>query len=85
MTINERRNLPIWKRIILVFFTILSFVIQVALIVIFIILMYDNYDSIFSNLAGLFYILSEILGLIFAAYIIHRPINTNYKLTWVTL
>lgn len=85
MTINERRNLPIWKRIILGFFTILSFVIQVALIVIFIILMYDNYDSIFSNLAGLFYILSEILGLIFTIYIIHRPINTNYKLTWVTL
>ncbi len=85
MTINERRNLPFWKKIILGLFTLLSFIIQVVLIVFFIILLVDNYDSIISNVTGIFYLISELAGFIFVIYVIHRPINTNYKLTWASL
>jgi len=83
MTQNERISLPIWKKIILFLISLIVFSIQIGLFFL-LVDTYLNYNSI-KNQVGIIYILTLVVALLYVAYIISKPISTNYKLTWSVL
>lgn len=78
MTQNERRILPIWRKILVLLFALIVFAIQIS---IFAIMFQINY----ANLNWLIFAIIELIALIVVNHIIHKPILTNYKLTWAIL
>lgn len=82
MTQNERISLPLWKKLILYLISIIVFVIQLTLIILFFILVsgYGDFKAV-----GYINIIVEILALLYVLWIMHKPISTNYKLTWSIL
>ncbi|MBD5390836.1 hypothetical protein HDR67_02390, partial [bacterium] len=79
MTQNERRSLPIWKKIITLLLTLIVFAIQITL---FVLLFEINFNQ---QLNIALYIMIELIGLAVVMHIIHKPILTSYKLTWSIL
>lgn len=79
MTQNERISLPFWKRIIILFITLLVFSVQIMLFVFAFQITYSN------ELNKIAYILIETLGVVLVVHIIHQPMLTSYKLTWSIL
>ena len=85
MTINERRSLPIWKKIIVGIITLVLLVFNVLVLITLGIFLVNAERALYSSLLGL-----VVLGFIaFAAlmsfYISKREISANYKLIWVFL
>ena len=82
MTQNERISLPLWKKLILYLISIIVFVIQLTLIILFFVLVsgYSDFKAV-----GYINIIVEILALLYVLWIMHKPISTNYKLTWSIL
>lgn len=78
MTQNERRILPIWRKILVLLFTFIIFAIQIS---IFALMFQINY----ANLNWVFFSIIELIALIVVNHIIHKPILTSYKLTWSIL
>ncbi len=79
MTQNERRGLPLWKRIIFLILTLIIFAIQISL---FTLLFQIN----FSNRLNIYiYLLIELGAFLVVLHIIHKPILASYKLTWSIL
>ena len=79
MTLNERNSVPIWKRLIILMITLLVFALQVAL---FALMFQINFSSDFNIII---YILIEVFAAAVVLHIIHKPMLTNYKLTWSIL
>lgn len=79
MTQNERRSLPIWKKIFTVVLTLIVFALQISL---FALMFQINFSNQFNILL---YLAIEGVGLILVLHIIHKPILTSYKLTWSIL
>ncbi|MDE7263504.1 MAG: cardiolipin synthase [Anaeroplasmataceae bacterium] len=79
MTQNERRSLPIWKRIVIVIITLVVFALQISL---FALLFQINFNN---QLNIVLYIVIELVGFGVVMHIIHKPILTSYKLTWSIL
>ncbi len=79
MTQNERTSLPLWKKIITVFITLIVFAMQIFL---FVLLFQINLNN---HLNVVFYFVIELIGICFVLHIIHKPILTSYKLTWSIL
>ncbi len=75
MTQNERRSIPIWRKILFLIITLFIFAIQIA---IFALMFQINYISF----NWIIYLIIEVLALIVVNHIIHKPILTSYKLTW---
>ncbi len=77
MTENERLSLPIWKKLILFLITLIILGVQLAII-------YFVIVGIIESNRGLNYIYFAVEGLavIQVLYVIHKPMSTNYKLTW---
>ena len=85
MTINERKSLPIWKKILTILFSIIIFAIQLGFIISFFIL-YSNFNKeLYHGIIGTLYSIFEILGVVVCLFIIYKPISTNYKLVWCFL
>lgn len=79
MTINERRGLPLWKKIIFLLLTLIIFAIQISL---FSLLFQIN----FSNQINIYiYLIIEFIGFLVVLHIIHKPMLVSYKLTWSIL
>lgn len=78
MTLNERRSLPIWRKILVLLLTLIVFAIQIS---IFAFMFQLNY----SNLNWLIYLIVEVIAVCLVMHIIHKPILTSYKLTWSIL
>lgn len=81
MTQNERMSLPIWKRILLLVFSLIFFIIQVTII-------YMVFDfSINYTAYGIkwVYFLTLGVGLCYVFYILSKPISIHYKMTWCIL
>ena len=81
MTLNERISLPIWRRIILYLISFILFCVQIF--VIFVALNYGINQSFYGP--RWVYPVTIAIGFIFVLYIIHKPMNTAYKLTWSIL
>lgn len=79
LTQNERRSLPIWKKIITIIITLIVFALQITL---FALLFQLNFNNQF-NIA--LYVIIELIGFAVVLHIIHKPILTSYKLTWSIL
>lgn len=79
MTQNERRSLPIWKRIVTLVLTLLVFALQIYLFA----LMFQI--NFYNQLNIVLYLVIELIGLVVVLHIIHKPILTSYKLTWSIL
>ncbi len=79
MTQNERRSLPIWKKLLTIILTLAVFTLQIAL---FALMFQINFDY---QLNIIVYLLIEFGGFLVVLYIIHKPILTSYKLTWSIL
>ena len=79
MTQNERRSLPIWKRIVTLCITLFVFAIQIYLFT----LMFQI--NFYNQLNIVLYLVIECIGFIVVMHIIHKPILTSYKLTWSIL
>lgn len=82
MTQNERISLPIWKKIILFLVSFIVFAIQLALIIA-LVLLY-NYGETYKAF-GYINLAIEIIAVLVIFIIMHKPISTNYKLTWSIL
>ena len=80
MTENERITLPAWKRLVMVLFAIIIFGVQVSVIV-FLFFYYQEISKRFQQV----YLVFEVIGALYVLYIIRKPINTSYKLTWSIL
>ena len=83
MTQNERISLPLWKKLILYFISIIVFFIQLFLIVL-VFQFNANYSEGF-NAVGYINIIVESLAVFYVLCIMRKPISTNYKLTWSIL
>ena len=79
LTQNERRSLPIWKKIFTVILTLIVFAIQIAL---FALMFQINFSN---KLNIVLYLVIEAIGFVLVLHIIHKPILTSYKLTWSIL
>lgn len=79
MTQNERRSIPIWKKLFLWLITIFVFAVQILL---FVLLFQLNFSN---QIDTIIYILIEIVAASLVMHIIHKPIQTSYKLTWSIL
>ncbi|MDE6656939.1 MAG: cardiolipin synthase [Anaeroplasmataceae bacterium] len=79
MTQNERRSLPIWKKIFTVILTLIVFAIQISLFALMFQINFSNQLNI------VLYLVIEAIGFILVLHIIHKPILTSYKLTWSIL
>lgn len=79
MTQNERRSLPIWKRLLTVVLTLFVFAIQISLFALMFEINFNNQLNI------VLYLIIELIGLLLVIHIIHKPILTSYKLTWSIL
>ncbi len=77
MTENERLSLPIWKRLILYFVTLILFAIQAAILYLLVMMFINSNKGINYS----FFII-EGIGIIQVIYVIHKPMSTNYKLVW---
>lgn len=75
MTQNERRSIPIWRKILFLIITLIIFAIQIT---VFVFMFQINYISF----NWIIYLIIEVLALIVVNHIIHKPILTSYKLTW---
>ncbi|MDE5856453.1 MAG: hypothetical protein K2H06_05345, partial [Anaeroplasmataceae bacterium] len=67
MTQNERRSLPIWKKIFTVILTLIVFAIQIAL---FALMFQINFSN---KLNIVLYLIIEAIGFILVLHIIHKP------------
>ena len=85
MTINERRSLPLWKKLIAILISIIAFGFQTLLIVLFFIFLANYEGELYTSAVGAIFIISEIVGIIYVLYILRKPISLNYKLTWTFL
>lgn len=79
MTQNERIYMPIWKKIVIGLITTITFAIQISLFV-----MAFQVELNTKYHVALYYVV-EIIAIIMVFHIIHKPILTNYKLTWSIL
>lgn len=77
MTENERLSLPLWKKLLLFLITLLVLGVQVAVIYFMILGIIESNKGI-----NYIYFIIEGAALLQVLYIVHRPISTNYKLTW---
>lgn len=84
-TINERRNVPLWKKLIAILISLILFSIQAGLIVAFFYFYATLTSNVYQGMLGVIYLLSLLVGLIYILAIIARPISTNYKITWAIL
>ncbi len=77
MTENERLSLPIWKRLLLLLITLIILALQLAII-------YFVVIGIIESNKGFNYVyfIVEGVAVIQVIYVIHKPMSTNYKLTW---
>ncbi len=85
MTINERRSLPLWKKILAFLISILAFGSQAFLIIFFFIILQSYENDFYKTIPGIIFIVSEIVGIGYVLYILRKPISLNYKLTWTFL
>ena len=85
MTINERRSLPLWKKILAIFISILAFGFQALLIIFFFVVIQSYESDFYKTVPGILYLLSEVVGISYVLYILTRPIALNYKFTWTFL
>ena len=84
MIYNERRSLPIWKRILVSILSIVMIALQLAVFTVMV--LYTVRETLdFTIGMSILYIITEVLGFILVLTIIKRRINTNYKLTWCIL
>ena len=84
MIYNERRSLPVWKRILVSILSIVMLALQTAIFIIMIVYTAKETLDVATGMSIL-YVVTEILGFILVLTIIKRRINTNYKLTWCIL
>ena len=85
MSYTERNSLPLWRRLIIIFISIFLFILEIALVVAYF-SVFMNYEmELYKTITGIILLISEIIGLCYVIYIIHKPISTNYKLTWSIL
>lgn len=80
MIYSERMSLPLWKRIILYFISVIVMLIQLALFGVVIYFAIDTTTTI-----GIIFAIEEIAALFLCVTIVRRNINANYKLTWCIL
>ncbi len=85
MTINERKSTPFWKKLIIIFITLLLFLIQLGFFGALIYMYYSMASSVYHGITGLIFGLSYVIGLFYVLYIISKPISSNYKTTWSVL
>ena len=85
MTINERKSLPLWKKILAIFISIIVFGFQIALIILFINILLDFSQELYQSVVGIIYIVFQLIGIGYVLYILKKPISVNYKLTWTFL
>lgn len=83
MTQNERRGLPIWKRIILLILTIIVFALQLALFALLFQINFTNQNTFAPNI--IVYVVIEVIATFLVLHIIHKPILASFKLTWAIL
>ena len=77
LTENERLSLPIWKRLVLYFITLIVFGMQCIIIYFLIIGIIEANRGI-----NFIYFIVEGIAIIQVIYVVSKPININYKLTW---
>ena len=85
MTINERRSLPLWKKLLAILISIIAFGFQTLLIVLFIILLVSFEEELYKTIIGIIYLSFQIVGIFYILYILRKNISLNYKLTWTFL
>ena len=85
MTINERRHLPLWKKLIAILISILAFGFQMLLVVFLIIYTFTYEGEMYKSVVGIVFLLFQIIGIFYILYILSKPISLNYKLTWTFL
>ncbi len=79
MTQNERRSIPIWKRIIIFIVTLVFFTLQITL---FVVMFQLNFSG---QINVVIYLLLELYALVIVLHIIHKPMSASYKMTWSIL
>lgn len=81
MTQNERLSLPIWKKIIVLFISLVVFLIQAFILFI----LFDfSFTYSYSNIRWI-YFLTLAIGALYVLYILSKPISVHYKMTWCIL
>ena len=77
ITENERLSLPIWKRLLLHLITLIILAAQIAII-------YFMVLGVIESNKGLnfIYFIVEGVALLQVIYVLYKPMNINYKLTW---
>ena len=64
MTINERRSLPLWKKLLAILISIIAFGFQTLLIVLFIILLVSFEEELYKTIVGIIYLSFLIVGIL---------------------
>ncbi len=85
MTLNERKSLPIWKKIIAFVISFVLFCIQIALLVATLVLYFGLSSNAYQGIPGILFGVSYGIGLAFVLYITSKPISASYKITWAVL
>ncbi len=81
MTQNERMSLPIWKKILLLLFSLIFFILQVIIML----MVFDFSINYTASSIKWIYFLTLGIGLCYVLYILYKPISVHYKLTWCIL
>lgn len=85
MTINERRSLPLWKKLIAILISIIAFGFQTLLAILFIVFLISFEGELYKTITGIVYLVAKFIGVLYVFYILRKPISLNYKLTWTFL
>lgn len=85
MTINERKSLPLWKKLIIFVVSFILFLIQLATFGAVVYLFYSMSSNAYQGILGILFGISYGVGIVYVLFIVSRPISTSYKTTWAIL
>ena len=85
MTINERKSLPIWKKLIVFIVSFILFLIQLATFVAIVYIFYSMSSNAYQGILGILFGVSYGVGIAYVLFIVSRPILQSYKTTWAIL
>ena len=85
MTLNERRGMPIWKRLFFILLAILILAVNIALVAVFFIFVIGAEGYLYGSITGLILLAIQLLGVFFSFYVSRLDMSTNYKTLWVFL
>ena len=85
MTVNERKSMPLWQKLIVIIVSLILFLIQAGFFGAIIWFYYSMAKNAYQGILGILFGVAYGIGLAYVLFIVSRPIPMSYKNTWAIL